>query len=82
MRLAIDDFGSATIGMDRQLGLRVVAEGVEEQIQLDFLREHGCTEYQGFLFSPAVPPEAFASLVRRGLGPRGAVVTLDEERSS
>ena len=63
---------SATIAMARQLGLRVIAEGVEEQGQMDFLRRHGCGEYQGFLFSPAVPPEAFAELLRRGLGPHVA----------
>jgi diguanylate cyclase (GGDEF)-like protein len=63
---------SATIAMARQLGLRVVAEGVEEQGQMDFLSRHGCSEYQGYLFSPAVPPEKFAELLRGGLdaGPR------------
>jgi diguanylate cyclase (GGDEF)-like protein len=61
---------SATIAMARQLGLRVVAEGVEEAGQMNFLRQHGCSEYQGFLFSPAVPPEAFAEMLRRGLGSR------------
>ena len=70
----------ATIAMARQLGLRVVAEGVEEQGQMDFLREHGCSEYQGFLFSPAVPAEAFASLMRRGLGTAGAAPARQEER--
>jgi EAL domain-containing protein (putative c-di-GMP-specific phosphodiesterase class I) len=59
---------SATIAMARQLGLRVVAEGVEETGQRDFLRRNGCSEYQGFLFSPAVPPEAFAEMLRAGLG--------------
>jgi EAL domain-containing protein (putative c-di-GMP-specific phosphodiesterase class I) len=59
---------SATIAMARQLGLRVVAEGVEQVGQRDFLRRNGCHEYQGFLFSPAVPPEAFAEMLRRGLG--------------
>jgi EAL domain-containing protein (putative c-di-GMP-specific phosphodiesterase class I) len=63
---------SATIAMARQLGLRVVAEGVEEAGQLDFLRRHGCHEYQGFLFSPAVAPEAFAELLRSGLAPDSA----------
>jgi EAL domain-containing protein (putative c-di-GMP-specific phosphodiesterase class I) len=58
---------SATIAMARQLGLRVVAEGVERADQMDFLRQHGCSEYQGFLFSPAVPAEAFAELLQRGL---------------
>ncbi len=70
---------SATIAMARQLGLRVVAEGVEEQVQMDFLREHGCSEYQGFLFSPAVPAEAFASLLQRGLGGAGAALMRREE---
>ncbi len=59
---------SATIAMARQLGLRVVAEGVEEPAQVDFLCRHGCTEYQGFLFSPAVPPEVLAEMLRCGLG--------------
>ena len=45
----------ATIAMARQLGLRVVAEGVEEQGQMDFLLRYGCSEYQGFLFSPGRP---------------------------
>ena len=58
---------SATIAMARQLGLRVVAEGVEEPGQMEFLRSHGCSEYQGFLFSPAVPPEAFARILEHGL---------------
>jgi diguanylate cyclase len=62
---------SATIAMARKLGLRVVAEGVEEQVQMEFLRRHGCSEYQGFLFSPAVPPESFAEILRRGLDGRG-----------
>jgi diguanylate cyclase (GGDEF)-like protein len=73
---------SATIAMARQLGLRVVAEGVEEQNQMDFLRDHGCSEYQGFLFSPAVPAEAFASLLRRGLGGAGAALARREEPRS
>jgi diguanylate cyclase (GGDEF)-like protein len=63
---------SAMIAMARQLGLRVVAEGVEEQSQMDFLTRHGCSEYQGFLFSPAVPPVEFAALLRGGLDARAA----------
>ena len=64
---------SATIAMARQLGLRVVAEGVEELGQMEFLRRHGCNEYQGFLFSPAVPPEAFAKMLGRDLRPPVAI---------
>jgi diguanylate cyclase (GGDEF)-like protein len=58
----------ATIAMARQLGLRVVAEGVEEQGQMDFLLRYGCSEYQGFLFSPAVPANVFAELLKSGIG--------------
>ncbi len=64
---------SATIAMARQLGLGVVAEGVEEQGQIDFLRRHGCSEFQGFLFSPAVPADELAEMRRRELGPQHGV---------
>ena len=65
----------ATIAMARQLGLRVVAEGVEEQGQMDFLLRYGCSEYQGFLFSPAVPADAFAELLRSGVASTPRVMT-------
>jgi EAL domain-containing protein (putative c-di-GMP-specific phosphodiesterase class I)/GGDEF domain-containing protein len=42
---------AAVIGMGHSLGLRVVAEGVEREDQLDFLRRHGCDEFQGHLLS-------------------------------
>jgi len=46
------------------LGLNTIAEGVETSTQLARLRELGCREYQGFLFSKAVPPaEALKLLV-------------------
>jgi diguanylate cyclase (GGDEF)-like protein len=65
----------ATIAMARQLGLRVVAEGVEEQGQMDFLQRYGCSEYQGFLFSPAVPADVFAELLCSGIGTTPRVMT-------
>ena len=42
---------TAIIGMAHTLGLKVVAEGIEEQAQLDFLRKQKCDEAQGFLLS-------------------------------
>jgi EAL domain-containing protein (putative c-di-GMP-specific phosphodiesterase class I) len=40
--------------MAHNLGLEVLAEGVETEAQLAFLREQGCDSFQGFLVSPAV----------------------------
>jgi EAL domain-containing protein (putative c-di-GMP-specific phosphodiesterase class I) len=56
---------SAVIGMARGLRLRVTAEGVETAEQLEFLREQGCEEVQGFLFGEPVPATAFQP-ARRG----------------
>ena len=53
----------ATIALAHSLGLTVVAEGVETEPQLEFLRNAGCTECQGFLFSPPVPAEQFARIL-------------------
>ena len=55
----------AIISLAHSLRLRVVAEGVETADQLEFLRELGCDQYQGFYCSPAVPPDAFVSLLKR-----------------
>ncbi|HVR42827.1 MAG TPA: EAL domain-containing protein [Thermoanaerobaculia bacterium] len=48
---------TAIITMARGLGLRIIAEGVETTEQKQFLGERGCDEIQGYLISPAVPPE-------------------------
>jgi diguanylate cyclase (GGDEF)-like protein/PAS domain S-box-containing protein len=61
------------ITMAHELGLRVVAEGVETQAQLDFLASHGCEEAQGFLFSrPVEHGAAFKMLAGRKLHDPGA----------
>ncbi|MDP3671687.1 MAG: EAL domain-containing protein, partial [Telluria sp.] len=52
------------IALAHSLRLEVVAEGVETQAQLNFLREQNCDLLQGYYLSPAVSAEQFAQLVR------------------
>ncbi|MFI3155622.1 MAG: EAL domain-containing protein [Methylococcaceae bacterium] len=52
------------IGMSNNLGMEVIAEGVETEMQRDFLEQHNCSVYQGFLFSKPVPIEQFESLLK------------------
>jgi diguanylate cyclase (GGDEF)-like protein len=51
----------AILALAHGFGLSVVAEGVEEQTQLDWLREAGCDLVQGFLLGKPMPPEEFAA---------------------
>jgi len=49
--------------MGKTLSLTVVAEGVETEEQMEFLRQCSCAEMQKFYFSKPIPPEEFASLL-------------------
>ena len=52
------------VALAHSFGVKVVAEGVETKEQLERLRELGCDEYQGFLFSPAVNSVQLEELAR------------------
>lgn len=54
----------AIITLAQSLGLDVIAEGVGTEAQRQFLDQHGCPIYQGYLFSEPVSQEAFAVLVQ------------------
>ncbi len=60
---------AAIIVMAHQLHIEVVAEGVETEGQLAFLREHGCDEYQGYLFSRPQLPEHLLGKLKESMGP-------------
>ena len=63
---------AAIIAMGHSMGLSVLAEGVETEGQLAFLREKGCDSYQGYLCSRPLPAHAFAAMLReRGMAGEG-----------
>ena len=53
----------AIISMGHALGLKVIAEGVETEAQLELLRDRNCDEFQGYLMAPAMPAQEFIEFV-------------------
>jgi EAL domain-containing protein (putative c-di-GMP-specific phosphodiesterase class I) len=70
----------ATIEMAHTLKLQVIAEGVETQAQLDFLLQHDCDLYQGYLFSRAVPPSEIPAILERSPKPSPPPAALYEQQ--
>jgi diguanylate cyclase (GGDEF)-like protein/PAS domain S-box-containing protein len=69
VRSIVSDAGDAAIAriiimLGHSLHLKVIAEGVESEDQLDFLREQGCDEMQGFLYSEPLTAAALECLLR------------------
>ncbi|MDO8703717.1 MAG: PAS domain S-box protein [Sulfuricaulis sp.] len=64
----LDDvaIAAAIIALAKSLQLTVVAEGVETQAQLNFLRQHDCDTAQGYYYSRPVPPEDFVRFLGQG----------------
>ena len=75
--VALDPDNSAVTGaiinLAKNLDLGVVAEGVENEQQIAFLRKHNCEEAQGYFFSPPLPPVRFIEFVHRH-GSRASLV--------
>lgn len=67
----------ALLRMCSEMGLCVIAEGVENQTQEEFLRHSGCEEAQGFLYGPPLPFHDF----RRHLVQRDAFSIREEKRA-
>jgi EAL domain-containing protein (putative c-di-GMP-specific phosphodiesterase class I) len=59
-------FVKAAAAMGHALGMTVVADGVETEAQLNVSRESGCDHALGFLFSPPLPADRFATLLKSG----------------
>ena len=54
---------AAVISLGQGLNMKVIAEGVETEQQLEFLSEQRCDEFQGYLFSKPVSPDAVKALI-------------------
>lgn len=65
-RQADRELVTAIIAMARCFGMNVIAEGVETRAQLEILRGLHCDSYQGFLCSPALPPDKVHALLAAG----------------
>ena len=59
----------AIIAMAHSLGQKVVAEGVEESAQVEFLRQHGCNVIQGYYYSKPLSESDFEDYLRAQLEP-------------
>ncbi|MEE8808556.1 MAG: EAL domain-containing protein [Lactimicrobium sp.] len=72
----------AAINMCHTIGMKTVAEGVENKTQLDFLKEHGCDYIQGYYYSRPLPQDAFLAYLQKSEIANAETVNTDLNRSS
>jgi len=68
----------AIIALAHSLGLALVAEGVETDAQLGFLRQHGCQSYQGWLFAKAMSADKLSHWLSAGTDLSSTLVAMDD----
>jgi diguanylate cyclase (GGDEF)-like protein len=67
-----EQISEMVVALGKILKFRILAEGVETEAQAETLRRWGCNDAQGFLYSPALKPEAFLAWVKDWESKRGA----------
>ncbi len=70
------------VELAKSLDMGIIAEGVENQTQVNALRKLGISAAQGYFFSPALPPEKYIDLVRRSKFAKDKFALFDETRVS
>ena len=71
----------AIIAMARKLGLKVIAEGVEERLQADLLRAFGCDEAQGYFYARPLAPDQLPALLPAAPQNSGPVFAVHGEKT-
>ena len=73
---------NAIVAMGHSLNLKIVAEGVENREQIDFLREIGCEMMQGYYLGRALQQDDFLRLLQQGIGPERPSLKLPLRREA
>lgn len=68
------------VELAKSLDMGIIAEGVENEDQVERLRDLGISAAQGYYFSPALPPERYIDLVRRSIEAEDKFALFDETR--
>ena len=55
------------LAMGKSLGIKVIAEGVENKTQFEFLKSRDCDTIQGYYFSKPIPEKEFIALLAKGV---------------